>query len=267
MEPDPLRPPSVFTARWFRLLLVLLFLLLVAIVGLPYILDWIAPVSQGPPVALKPAPPSQPAPTQPAQAPGITQAQEPPAAPTPAPIAEEKKAEPALPPRKAAAPPPPPPAAKSAPPQKAAVEKARYAVQVGAFTDAANAVRLTKLLKEEKFSVQQLTVVRSTEGFQVIASGSAADAAKEKVARVGTEWAQSGATFTTVRPMPLKDAVSLSERLKSEGLDVKIKTIRQSARYHVVRVGGFPDVKSAEGARRELQEKGITGLVVPASAR
>ena len=54
LEPDPLRPPSVFTARWFRLLLLLLFLLLVAIVGLPYILDWITPISKQPPVALKP---------------------------------------------------------------------------------------------------------------------------------------------------------------------------------------------------------------------
>jgi cell division septation protein DedD len=254
-EPDPLRPPSVFTARWFRLLLVLLLLLVVAIVGLPYILERTGPASNQSPVSLQPPAP-KPAPPSPAQV------QTP--APSLPPTVGEKPPQDSAAPQTAAR--TLPPSSEKSPPRETSAPKMRYAVQVGAFIDAANAKRLSAMLKEEKFSVQQLTVSRPGESFQVIVAGLSAEA-REKIAQLKLQGSQAGNTFTVQPTMGLKEAVSLSERLKQEGLEVKVKTVKKNIRYHVVRVGGFPDRSSADGARLELESKGITGHVVSTSRR
>jgi cell division septation protein DedD len=256
LEPDPLRPPSVFRARWFRLLLVLLFLLLVAVVGLPYILEWAAPTPKPatPPLALKP-------PVQPVPPPATKTQPETPAPPPPIETAE-KPAAPVPEPSKAT-----PPVEKTPVAHEASTKKTGYAVQVGAFQDAANAKRLASLLKEEKFRVQQLTVSRRDRTFQVIASGSSPTAVSEKMRKLGLEGVLGGSTFTISKRMTLKEAVTLSEQLKEEGLDVKVKTLQKNVAYHLVRVGGFPDLKSAESARKDLEAKGISGHVVVASSR
>ncbi|HLC42774.1 MAG TPA: SPOR domain-containing protein [Methylomirabilota bacterium] len=251
MEPDPLRPPSVFTARWFRLLLVFLFLLLVAVVGLPYLLEWTAPTS---PLVLTP-------PVQPVPPPAVTTQPE---TPTPPPSTEKAKEPPQEP---GQATPSLPPVEKAPVAREASTKKAGYAVQVGAFQNAANAKRLASRLKEEKLQVEQLTVSRPDRTFQVIASGASSTAVSDKMRKLGLEGKLEGATFTISKRITLKEAVLLSERLKEEGLDVKVKTLQNNVAYHLVRVGGFPDVKSAESARKDLEAKGITGLVVAVSSR
>ena len=255
LEPDPLRPPSVFTARWFRLLVVFLILLLVAVVGLPYLLEWTGPGAPQAPVVLKPSAPKT---TTPAPAPPPARVVEPPA-PT-LPPAEKKASTTPEAPQSVA--PSPPPAPEQSPPARKAPAPMRYAVQVGAFLDPANAKRLSGQLKEEKFPVQQLTVSRPGSAFQVIVVKPSGSAAKAKIAQMGLQGVETGGTVTVQPPMGLKEAVSLSERLKQEGFEVKMKTVGSTLRYHVVRVGSFPDRSSAEGARRELQSKGIAGLVV-----
>jgi cell division septation protein DedD len=255
LEPDPLRPPSVFSARWFRLLLVFLFLLLVAVVGLPFLLEWTAPtLTPTPPLVLKP-------PVQPVSPPAATTQPE---TPTPPPSTEKAEKPPQEP---GQATPSLPPVEKTPVAREASTKKPGYAVQIGAFQNAANAKRLASLLKEEKFQVQQLTVSRPDRSFQVIASGAASTTVSEKMKKLGLEGVFEGATFTISKRMTLKEAVLLSERLKEEGLDVKVKTLERNVTYHLVRVGGFPDLKSAESARKDLEAKGITGLVVAASSR
>ena len=258
LEPDPLRPPSVFSARWFRLLLVLLFLILVAVVGLPYILEWTAPTQKpAPPLVLKP-------PVQPVPPPATKTQPETLAPPSPTEKAE-KPAAPAQEPGQAT--PPSPPAEKAPAGREASTKKTGYAVQVGAFQNAANAKRLASLLREEKFQVQQFTISRPDRTFQVIASGASPAAVSEKMRKLGLEGALEGATFTISKRMTLKEAVLLAERLKEEGLDVKVKTVQKNITYHLVRVGSFSDMKSAEKARKDLEAKGISGQVVVASSR
>jgi len=237
---------------------VLLFLLLVAVVGLPYLLEWTAPTpTPSPPLVLKP--PAQPAP------PPATQAQPETPAPPPPTQTAEKPAGPSPEPAQAAPTPPPvenAPVAREAPPTPRG-----YAVQVGAFENAANARRLVSQLREEKFHVQQLTVARSDRTFQVIASGASPTAISEKMNKLRLEGVLEGSTFTISRRMTLKESVILSEQLKEEGVDVKVKTLQKTVRYHVVRVGSFPDMKSAESARKDLETKGFSGHVVVASSR
>ena len=132
-ERDEFTPRSIFSAGWFRAVLVLTVLAIIVVISLPYLLNWFEPTS--PPRVAKPAEPPKLAPAAP-----------PVAAPTPAPVAppapEVKPAPPAPMPapkavtpwpaapkaatEKAASPASPEPARKAAekPAPKAAVEKA-----------------------------------------------------------------------------------------------------------------------------------------------
>lgn len=208
-EQDELTRRSIFSAGWFRALLVLTVLAIIVVVSLPYLLNWLEPTPSPPgkpqAKAIEPAKPqpTPPAPAPPAApAPAVTPA---PSAPAPA----AKTEAPASPPVKPGAPataqapaapspadrplgtaPPPAvpapaaPPAKPAPAAKAETPKAPsaamksapveagqggYWVQVGAFAEERNAEALSKQLKGENFPV---TISRISRG------GSAPAAAK-----------------------------------------------------------------------------------------
>lgn len=148
-EQDEIARRSIFSAGWFRALLVLTVLAIVVVVSLPYLLNWLEPTpgpptrpqakvsEQAPPPASTPpsasapsevkpsTPPAAPAPATPAPAP---KSAAPPAAPapaTPAPAEPPKTAQaptPAAPPP--AAPVPSSPAAKPEPATKPETAKA-----------------------------------------------------------------------------------------------------------------------------------------------
>src|SRR6266571_2303126 len=140
---------SIFSALWFRAILVVVVLGVVAAVAVPYLLDWANPQPPQPTAASRPgdmaSPPAaekpEPAPPPPAVA------QEKPAAPT-----REKPAAPAKKPdssRTAAAKEPTAPRPAKASPGGA------YFVQVGAFKDPDAARRLAARLRELKFDVDE----------------------------------------------------------------------------------------------------------------
>ena len=109
-EQEELARRSIFSAGWFRALLVLTVLAIVVVVSLPYLLNWLEPTS-APPVRTQakssaPAPAPAPAAPVPAPAPPVTS----PSAPT-------MIQPPASPPAKAEAPAPAPAAAKPAAPK------------------------------------------------------------------------------------------------------------------------------------------------------
>lgn len=112
-EQDEIARRSIFSAGWFRALLVLTVLAIIVVVSLPYLLNWLEP-TPSPPTrpqvkASEPAPPPATTPT-PAPAPAPPEAKPPAPAVAPAPPAP-------APPAKAEAPAPPPAkpdAAKSA---------------------------------------------------------------------------------------------------------------------------------------------------------
>lgn len=207
-EQDELARRSIFSAGWFRALLVLTVLAIIVVVSLPYLLNWLEPTPSPPgkpqakasePATPQPTPPAPAAPAAPA--PAVTPAPSAPAPPakTEAPASPPAKPDapataqaPAAPspadrpvgtapppavPAPAAPPAKPAPAAKAETPAPSAARKSApvevgqggYWVQVGAFAEERNAEALSKQLKGENFPV---TISRISRG------GSAPAAAK-----------------------------------------------------------------------------------------
>ena len=183
-ERDDVAQRSIFSAGWFRALLVLTVLAIVVVVSLPYLLNWLEPTPATAPKpqtkASEPAPaPAAPAPTagtaQPAKpettappATALTEAPKPaPAAPTPAdrplgtaPLPAAPAPAPPVAPAKTAPAKPEavkPPVAAAAPkrvPAPAPAAGGSYWVQVGAFVQERNAEDLAKTLRAEQFPVE-----------------------------------------------------------------------------------------------------------------
>lgn len=208
-EQDEIARRSIFSAGWFRALLVLTVLAIIVVVSLPYLLNWLEP---------NPAPPAKPQakvsePVAPAPTPAPPDARPSAMVPAPpAPLPPAKAEAPASPPAKPdtpstaqaptatgpadrpvgtaplpAVPAPTAPPAKAAPAAKpeepkpaSAGSKAapadggsqgRYFVQVGAFVEERNAEALSKQLKAEKFPV---TISRVSRGGRAPAPAPAA---------------------------------------------------------------------------------------------
>lgn len=279
-EEEEEEPRSIFANPWFRAALAVLILAVVGVLALPYVQEWWAGPSK-PQVTVAKPPQAPPAKPQPAPMPPAA-----PAAPAPAlKVAEkppEKPAEPAKP--VPAAPPAPAPKIAEKPAEKpaepaakraAAPSKGDYWVQVGAFSDAKNASRLAARLKDQKYAVQQATVMRGsgggTGGNEIFVAGAKQRDVYDKVKAKGlrVDAVKGGAV---VRPaLPLKDAVALSKELADAGMDVKIRRVGggggEKATFHLVRVGGFADRKEAEAAQKELGGTGVPGFVVKGAPR
>jgi len=204
-ERDDIAQRSIFSAGWFRALLVLTVLAIVVVVSLPYLLNWLEPTPTTVPKpqtkASEPAPaaPAAPAGTAPAAKPettappAIAQTEAPkpaPAAPTPAdrplgtaPLpAAPPQAPPAATGKTAAAKPEAvkPPVAAAAPkrvPAPAPAAGGSYWIQVGAFVQEKNAETLAKTLRAEQFPVE---IARMNRG-----GGSASAPAPAKAAEPG----------------------------------------------------------------------------------
>ncbi len=207
-ERDDIAQRSIFSAGWFRALLVLTVLAIVVVVSLPYLLNWLEPTpttvpkpqtKASEPAPAAPAAPAQTAATAPAAKPettappAIAQTEAPkpaPAAPTPAdrplgtaPLpAAPPQAPPAATGKTAAAKPEAvkPPVAAAAPkrvPAPAPAAGGSYWIQVGAFVQEKNAETLAKTLRAEQFPVE---IARMNRG-----GGSASAPAPAKAAEPG----------------------------------------------------------------------------------
>ena len=207
-ERDDIAQRSIFSAGWFRALLVLTVLAIVVVVSLPYLLNWLEPTpttvpkpqtKASEPAPAAPAAPAQTAATAPAAKPETTappataqtEAPKPtPAAPTPAdrplgtaPLpAAPPQAPPAATGKTAAAKPEAvkPPVAAAAPkrvPAPAPAAGGSYWIQVGAFVQEKNAETLAKTLRAEQFPVE---IARMNRG-----GGSASAPAPAKAAEPG----------------------------------------------------------------------------------
>jgi cell division septation protein DedD len=184
-ERDDIAQRSIFSAGWFRALLVLTVLAIVVVVSLPYLLNWLEPTPTLAPKpqtkASEPAPaaPAAPAPTTETAPPAKPETTAPPAtaqteAPKPAPAAPTPADRPLgtapLPAAPAQAPPAAtgktaaakpeavkPPVAAAAPkrvPAAAPAAGGSYWIQVGAFVQEKNAETLAKALRSEQFPVE-----------------------------------------------------------------------------------------------------------------
>ena len=294
-EQDEMARRSIFSAGWFRALLVLTVLAIVVVVSLPYLLNWLEPAPPAPSAKAegpKPAP-AAPAPTtpSPAERPIGTA----PLPVVPAPAAPAAKPEPGAKPAPAAKPTPaaqPAPAARPAPAPKrsGAAEGGSlggYWVQVGAFLEEKNAEALAKQLRGESFPVQVSAITRggapvpapakaSGGQNQLFITGSTPDAVNAALKGKGTAQAVKGGVQVNP-PFDLETAMSLSSSLKKDGFKVVIRRAKGPAApktaagvgptYHVVRIGGYPDRTKAQQVRGELEAKGHPGFLTQGAAR
>lgn len=298
-EPDPDEedgPRSIFAAMWFRALVVVLVLGVIAAIAVPYALDLVSPpvpipVAMEPPKPAPPTPPPTPATPTPGTvaAPPTTPA---PAVAPPAPAPGPPKPVPA-PPRVAKAPAETPAPLKPAPPTTARAPRPRPArsapgvwwVQVGAFKDPAAARRLATLLKEQNYNVEQSVhrvkregtapaPAASTDKYDVFVAGAAPAELAAQITAKGLA-AETVADGVVVKPsLPLREAVQLSKDLAAGGLKVHVRRagggeaapgpapapIEEA--FHRVRVGSYADRAAALAVVRGLQERGHKPFLV-----
>jgi cell division septation protein DedD len=284
-EFEELPERSIFSTWWFRGLLVLVILAVVAIIAVPYVLDWWTPTAPPRSAAVKPQipPPPPPLPTQAAQ-----HKEAPPPSPAPSP-AKSETAKPSLvpppskadtgaastvPPRveakasvKAEAKLPPAPRERATakvgiPAAKAAVDGA-YWVQVGAFKDQNRAAQLVAKLTGENYPAQESSLERPAGGsHNVFVTGASAEEVSGKLPGKRYRAEKAGAEVVIQPALPMAEAVNLSKQLARHGLVVKIRRASATQTFHVVRVGAYADRQRADSVRKELEGKGMAGFLV-----
>lgn len=298
-------PRSIFGSTWFRVVIVVLVVGAVAAVSIPYVMDAVNPPRPASPparVAAPPAPAPAPAPATP---PPAATAPAPPAAPpapsSPVASAVTKPAEPPKAPAKAAPKAAKQQASKADAPAKrtakataAATERGEFWVQVGAFRDPATAKRVASGLREKGFQVAESTTTPAAKStpaagasapgdagdrYDVIVSGGAPGDVVKKLTAKGLSAEERG-DGAVVRPsLPLRDAVTLSNDLRGEGLTVTVRratppsappaaatttapaTAVNGDTLHRVRVGAFADRTAARAAVDKLQALGYTPFI------
>lgn len=162
-------------------------------------------------------------------------------------------------------------------PAKPLIGGGSYWVQVGLFENAGNAERLARDLRADRFSVE---VVQTTRGgstptpsrHEVFVTGSNVETVSATVKGSGGT-AQAVTGGVVVRPaLDLKDAVTLSRRLASEGLEVRIRRVASApagggTTIHLVRVGSYATPAEAQAGKKDLAAKGIAGFVTQSAPK
>jgi len=231
-----------------------------------------------------PAPP--PSPDKMARAPGRTEPaaveMSKPGSPKPPPAVEQMRPDAAKGPRMAK----PPAPGRAGKTQLVAVSGGPYWVQVGAFHAEAHARALAARLHGADFPAEVVaggggasaaraepaTSTPAGDKYDVFVSGTSSEDVNTKIAAKGLS-AEPVAGGAVIKPsLTLRDAVSLSKDLASEGLKVQVRRAlagaaaeRPAARgggtIYRVRVGGFPDRTAADEARKALSARGYTGFI------
>jgi cell division septation protein DedD len=240
------RRPSIFAARWFRLLLGGGVAIVLALLVGPPVTGWLLRDRMQVPVVLEP---------------GIALSRTAPGVSPPAPAPDD---EPRLMMARmtADAPVPEPRRANDHPP---AARQVLFRVQVGAFLDHRNADRLVERLRGEDLEVSDWVVEHSREFYRVIAmprEEEGYEALLERLRALGftSEPSEEGAAVTA--PVGLHQAVELSRRLRDAEILVRLDRVASASVFRVVRVGRFTSAEAAERARTELRTRGVEGFVV-----
>jgi cell division protein FtsN len=243
--------PSIFSARWFRLLLGGGVAIVAALALGPPVAGWLLRPQVEPLSRELPPPAENPGPVRPAalssrvaKAPeGVRNDAPPPEDPVSATTTRA-------------------PAAAPAPSAPAGVT---FRVQVGAFLDHRNADRLLERLRGEGFEVVDRVVEQDRVLHRVLASrdeGEPYEVLLERLRTLGFTPELVGATVVVTAPAPLHEAVEASRRLRAAGVPVRLEKAVGAAAFRVVRVGRYATRDAAERARAELMGRGIDALVV-----
>ena len=247
---------SIFSALWFRAILVVVVLGVVAAVAVPYVLELANQPSPKPTVAARPETAPPPAPiVPPSPSAETTPPQAPAAAPAPAmekppaekpPIAEKapapEKAAPApsrkADPRTAAVANESTPRPKATSPAPTVQGQGAYFIQVGAFKSQDSAKRLATRLRELKYNVEETAATGSaktsasapapssssaSDKYDVYVMGGTAGDINAKLGPKGLTSEPSAGGVVVKPSLPLRDAVALSKDLAVDGLKVQVR--------------------------------------------
>ena len=253
---------SIFSALWFRTILVVVVLGVVAAVAVPYVLELANQpppkptiVTRPEPLAPPPAPVAPPPATTPAPSPSAEKppvAEKPPAAERPASSMSESEKPAAA--KKAdasksavAKEPAAPRSAKAAAAKVATAPGGAYFVQVGAFKSQETAKRLATRLRELKYNVEESSTSGAPAGrsdaasprsgdapagsdrYDVYVTGGAPGDITAKLAAKGLTAEPSSGGVVVKPSLPLRDAVALSKDLAVDGLKVQVRRAGASA--------------------------------------
>jgi len=256
---------SIFSALWFRAILVVVVLGVVAAVAVPYVLELANQPPPKPTIVVRPEPlaPS-PAPDTPPPASSATTPAPSPAAEKPLAVEKPPVAERPAPPMSASE---KPAAAKKADASKSAVAKepaaprstkataakvaaapsGAYFVQVGAFKSQESAKRLATRLRELKYNVDESSMSGAPSGrsdaasprsgaapagsdrYDVYVTGVAPGDITAKLTAKGLTAEPSSGGVIVKPSLPLRDAVALSKDLAVDGLKVQVRRAGASA--------------------------------------
>jgi hypothetical protein len=277
---------SIFSALWFRAILVVVVLGVVAAVAVPYVLELANQPAPKPTVVARPetspspapmAPPAAPAETPPGSTAAPAPTMEKPPAPERPPFAERAPA----PERSTPAPAP----AKKADTRTSAVAKesttprskapspaptmqgpGAYFVQVGAFKSPETAKRLATRLRELKYTVQETPMSGGVKTERASAPVPSSPAAGDKydvyvtggtAADINAKLGPKGLTSepsaggVVVKPsLPLRDAVALSKDLAVDGLKVQVRRSSSGAASAPAATAAVGPASSADGLYR-----------------
>lgn len=225
------RAPSIFSARWFELLLGGLGVLLITVLVVPYlVVRGMGPVTSA--VVLEPSSAREAVP------------------PTP-----DTGAQPAVP----ATPVVPAGAGEPAAPGAGA-----YRIQVGAFAEPADAERLATRLAGEGLAVSRETVREPRWRYRLfVGAQDDGPALRERLRAFGLEPEPRAEGVGVGGLLPLRRAVERSRQLAALGFEVRLARETTEVARHLVEVGGFQTREAAERARRGLAARGLDGVVVP----
>ena len=252
---------SIFSALWFRTILVIVVLGVVAAVAVPYVLEFANQPPPKPTIVARPEPLAPlPAPAPPATTPAPSPAAEKPPVVEKPPVAEKPAPSPMSASEK-------PAAAKKADASKSAVAKepaaprstkataakvaaapgGAYFVQVGAFKSQESAKRLATRLRELKYNVEESSMSGAQSGrsdaasprsgaapagsdrYDVYVTGGAPGDITAKLTAKGLTAEPSSGGVVVKPSLPLRDAVALSKDLAVDGLKVQVRRAGASA--------------------------------------
>jgi len=261
---------SIFSEWWFRAVVGVVALVTVAVIAVPYLLDWWNPPPPPTPLFKAQIPPPPP-PLPSAQAQKVEPQKTPPAQPTvtPEPAPPQIAAKPPQTEAKVAA----KPETKASqpirePPKSGAPRRRDYWIQVGAFKAQAHAATLTALLAAQNYPARRFSLARPVVGsHEVFVVGASPNEVRGKLSSKEYQVEAIGADAVIRPALPLREAVNLSKQLTGQGLTVKIRRASSAETFHVVRVGGYPDRQHAQAVQKELAAKGLSGFIVKGEGR
>lgn len=139
-----------------------------------------------------------------------------------------------------------------------------YRVQVGTFSEPAEANRLAERLRGEGFPVLGEVVEKSRWLYRILVAPppGGGQALMAEPQELGLSAAADTQRPSAIGPLPLRKALSAAHRLAAAGIEVRLIREIARTRLHAVRVGGFATPEAAEQARRDLAGRGLDGFVI-----